>query len=61
MNNNPNTCNKSREDEVQLLAISYIPMQKANFSCVYSPSEALVTGTVFPELNLPFLGARGAK
>ena len=61
MNNNPNRCNTGNEDDLQILAISYIPMQKANFSCVYSPSEALSTGTLFPELNLPFMGARGAK
>lgn len=34
------------------LAYSYTPMQELD--CLYSYSEALNNGTVFPELNLPY-------
>ena len=38
------------------IAMAYVPMQQ--WKTTYSPSEALCTGTVFPELNLPFKGGR---
>ena len=34
------------------LAVAYIPMQI--ICSLYSPCEALVNGTVFPELNKPY-------
>jgi hypothetical protein len=40
----------------QYLAISSVPMQWADWSKVYEPDTALEAGTLFPELNLPFLG-----
>ena len=46
-------------DDRQILAISYIPMQKSDFENLISGDETLVRGTVFPELYLPFMGERG--
>ena len=42
--------------ERQILGISYVPMQNADFSAVFPISEGLVIGTIFPELYLPFSG-----
>ena len=39
------------------LAMAYVPMQQ--FKTVYEPNEALQYGTIFPELNKPFLGWKG--
>ena len=36
------------------LAMAYVPMQR--FRQLYEPKEALENGTLFRELNLPFLG-----
>lgn len=36
------------------LAISTVPWQQ--FTNAYEPAQALKTGTVFPELDKPFLG-----
>ena len=38
------------------LAMAYVPMQKYNSA--YEQSEALMNGTLFPELNKPFEGAK---
>lgn len=38
----------------QSLGIAYVPAQTADFSNLYSEEEALHSGTIFPELNLPF-------
>ena len=38
------------------LAMAYVPWQ--NFYKVYEPEKALMIGTIFPELNKPFLGRR---
>ena len=38
-------------------AMAYVPWQ--NFTTVYEPDKALEVGTIFPELNRPFLGKRG--
>ena len=40
------------------LAIAYVPWQRWNQT--YSLDKALKVGTVFPELDKPFLGKRGA-
>lgn len=42
------------------LAIGYVPWQQ--WGKIYDPCEGLANGTIFPELNLPFLGCipRGA-
>lgn len=39
------------------LAMAYVPMQ--HFSSVYELNEALQYGTIFPELNKPFMGSKG--
>ena len=39
------------------LAMAYVPWQY--FNTVYEPDCALKHGTIFPELNKPFLGKRG--
>ena len=39
------------------LAMAYVPYQLN--SAGYRPEEAFENGTLFPELNLPFLGERG--
>ena len=41
------------------LAASYVPMQR--WRKRYEPDVALSRGTIFVELDLPFLGAEGAK
>jgi len=38
------------------IAMTYTPMQQ--WKTTYSPGEALMRGTVFPELELPFEGRR---
>lgn len=48
-------------DERQILGISYVPMQNADFSAVFPISEGLVIGTIFPELYLPFSGEGRTK
>ncbi|MCI5492871.1 MAG: spore coat associated protein CotJA [Lachnospiraceae bacterium] len=40
------------------IAMAYVPWQ--HFQNVYDPDKALRCGTIFPELNKPFLGKRGA-
>ena len=60
MNNYHDACD-IQNNTVQTLAITSIPMQDANFDCVYNSEEGLIKGTVFPELYLPFCGERGAK
>ena len=36
------------------LAMGYVPWQE--WGKIYDPEEGLCNGTIFPELNLPFLG-----
>lgn len=42
----------SRFPEETPLAMAYVPMQQ--WSEVYNEADAFDTGTLFPELNLPF-------
>lgn len=39
------------------IAMAYVPWQK-NFKMYENIDEAFKTGTIFPELNKPFLGRR---
>ncbi|MCI9542194.1 MAG: spore coat associated protein CotJA [Lachnospiraceae bacterium] len=55
-----NTCGKRTEDccvknglEGMPLGMSYVPWQ--HWKETYEPCKALLIGTIFPELNLPFL------
>lgn len=41
------------------VAMAYVPWQR--FSQTYDPDKALEVGTIFPELDKPFLGGRGRK
>ena len=41
------------------LAMAYVPWQYLRSS--YEPDKALKTGTIFPELDKPFLGKRGCR
>lgn len=38
-------------------AMAYVPFQQ--FGTMYPPEKGLQTGTIFPELDKPFLGAGG--
>jgi len=38
------------------LAMAYVPMQELN--SVYEPETALTTGTLFPDLDKPWLAGR---
>lgn len=51
---------KCRQDPLyQLpLAMAYVPWQR--WGQTYELDKALQVGTIFPELNKPFLGKRGA-
>ncbi len=50
------SCAESSFDSLPL-AMAYVPMQ--HFSSVYELNEALLHGTIFPELNKPFMGSKG--
>ncbi len=41
------------------LAMAYVPMQ--HFKNVYELDEGLSYGTIFPELNKPFMGWKGGR
>lgn len=51
------SCQQQYNLENMPLAMAYVPWQ--HFSQVYEPDKALAYGTIFPELNKPFLGKRG--
>ncbi len=52
----PNPTPFPRETPV---AMAYIPFQQ--FGQIYPPEKALNSGTVFPELDKPFLGGGAGK
>lgn len=39
-------------------AMAYVPFQQ--YGAVYEPEEALLYGTLFPDLNKPFCGGKEA-
>lgn len=55
---NDNRQDKLKFSDVPLdmlpLAMAYVPMQK--FGEIYNESDALMRGTLFPELDKPFCG-----
>lgn len=61
MNYHSEAVDINNTDNIQILAIEYVPMQDTDFSNTFSISEALPKGTVFPELYLPFCAERGAR
>ena len=48
-------------DGRQRLAMINFPIQHADWDRVYPPERALCEGTIFPELNLPYMGRGGEK
>lgn len=42
-----------------VVAMAYVPFQQ--FKDVYSAEKGFETGTIFPELDKPFLGMRGVS
>ena len=50
---------KPSDCENQTIAMAYVPWQQ--FSSVYEPDRALSAGTIFPELDKPFLAAKGGR
>lgn len=42
---------------MQVLDMAYVPIQK--FQCLYDPPKGLHAGTIFAELDKPFLGTGG--
>lgn len=51
--------NESNRIEEFPLAMAYVPWQF--FESTYDPDKALDIGTIFPELDKPFLGRRGLR
>ena len=43
---------------VTVVAMAYVPFQQ--FGTIYDPERGLRSGTIFPDLDKPFLGGRGA-
>ena len=41
------------------VAMAYVPLQ--NFGTLYDPEKALIAGTLFPELDKPFVGRRAFR
>ncbi len=42
-----------------VLAMAYVPMQE--YGLLYDQADALEAGTLFPDLDKPFLGKKGLK
>ncbi len=42
-----------------VLAMAYVPMQE--YGLMYDQADALEAGTLFPDLDKPFLGKKGLK
>ena len=59
----PLGCPKDTSSEPKMqpmvLAMAYVPWQR--FEKTYDLNEALEIGTIFPELDLPFLGYKGGR
>ena len=48
------SCTMPSPQQKQVLAMAYVPVQP--FQQTYDPEQAWSNGTLFPELNKPFLG-----
>ncbi len=53
---NCGSCNELSSQKLSL-AMAYVPMQ--NWQELYEPDVALERGTIFAQLDLPFLGKEG--
>lgn len=55
---NTNAChpmmNPKNDCSDQVVGMAYVPWQ--TFGQTYDPKKALMTGTIFPELDMPFTG-----
>lgn len=62
-NNNSSDCRNHMKDSSSLgkmaIAMGYVPWQY--FNTTYEPAKALKVGTIFPELDKPFYGRKGAR
>lgn len=56
-----NQDNKMAGDAIDHMAVAmaYVPWQ--HFTKTYEPQRALMAGTIFPELDLPFTGRNGGR
>lgn len=54
----PTECRYDTRDEFPI-GMTYVPWQK--WRDIYEPSKALERGTIFAELDKPFLGMRGVR
>lgn len=63
MEKNMNCVNCTRRNmnscDMEQIAMAYVPWQK--FNETYEPAKALKVGTIFPELDKPFLAWKGAR
>lgn len=50
-------CSVQPPQQKMMLAMAYVPWQR--WQNPYEYEEGLKAGTIFPDLNLPFLGAQG--
>ena len=50
-------CKDKSDCDDFVVAMAYVPWQR--FEKTYDLNEALDVGTIFPELDLPFLGYKG--
>ena len=53
----PSGSDNTSNISMQVLAMAYVPIQK--FQCLYDPPKGLHAGTIFAELDKPFLGTGG--
>lgn len=56
--NQENKMNRDNIDHMSV-AMAYVPWQY--FTKTYEPQKALMVGTIFPELDLPFIGGNGGR
>lgn len=55
-NSSANGCGNGLPSDAPV-AMAYVPWQK--FTTTFEPQKALMTGTIFPELDKPFTGRSG--
>lgn len=55
----PDCYRRFESQREMVIAMAYVPWQQ--FGDLYEPDKALSVGTVFPELNKPFVGKGGMR
>lgn len=56
------SCSMNQENDIDrdfVVAMAYVPWQK--FGPLYEAEKGLMAGTIFPELDKPFLGRRAFR